>query len=128
VPLSYHHSLTVCVNALHDHFLLYFPSGSKSSKIENRHDSKCHFNITSFFRLVNDQHAELDFYSVSSLKQQFAGRHVAPLGHIILVSSHQSLLLLLGGAYLTEKQHISIVFGYRTSFLCGNRNGHHNTT
>ena len=60
---------------------------------------------------VLDQHAELNFYSVSSLKQQFAGRHVAPLGHIILVSSHQSLLLLLGVACLTEKQHIFIVFG-----------------
>ena len=29
-------------------------------------------------RFVLDQHAELDFYSASSLKQQFAGRHVAP--------------------------------------------------
>jgi len=27
----------------------------------------------------------LDLYSASSLKQQFAGRHVAPLGHIILI-------------------------------------------
>jgi len=34
-----------------------------------------------------DQHAELDFYSASSLKKQFAGRHVAPLGHIILIPS-----------------------------------------
>ena len=33
------------------------------------------------------QHAELDFYSASSLKQQSAGRHVAPLGHIILIPS-----------------------------------------
>jgi hypothetical protein len=32
---------------------------------------------------VLDQHAELDFYSASSLKQQSASRHVAPLGHII---------------------------------------------
>jgi hypothetical protein len=32
---------------------------------------------------VLDQHAELDFYSASS--QQSAGRHVAPLGHIILI-------------------------------------------
>ena len=30
-----------------------------------------------------DQHAELDLYSDSSLKQQSADRHVAPLGHII---------------------------------------------
>jgi hypothetical protein len=32
---------------------------------------------------VLDQHAELDFYSASSLKQQFADRHVATLGHFI---------------------------------------------
>jgi hypothetical protein len=36
---------------------------------------------------VLDQHAELDFYSASSLKPQSAGRHVAPLGHIILIPS-----------------------------------------
>ena len=38
-------------------------------------------------RFVLDQHAHLDFYSASSLKQQSADRHVAPLGHIILISS-----------------------------------------
>ena len=38
-------------------------------------------------RFVLDQHAELDFYSASSLKQQSAGRHVAPLGHIIMIPS-----------------------------------------
>jgi hypothetical protein len=38
-------------------------------------------------RFVLDQHAELDFCSVSSLKQQSAGRHVAPLGHINLIPS-----------------------------------------
>ena len=36
-------------------------------------------------RFVLDQHSELDFYSTSSLKQQSAGSHVAPLGHIILI-------------------------------------------
>jgi hypothetical protein len=36
---------------------------------------------------VLDQHAELDFNSASSLKQQSSGRHVAPLGHIILIPS-----------------------------------------
>ena len=30
-------------------------------------------------RLVLDQHAKLDFYSASSLKQQSMGRYVAPL-------------------------------------------------
>ena len=38
-------------------------------------------------RFVLDQHAELDFYSASSLKRQSEGRHVAPLGHIILIPS-----------------------------------------
>jgi hypothetical protein len=38
-------------------------------------------------RFVLDQHAELDFYSASSLKQQSSGRRVAPLGHIILIPS-----------------------------------------
>ena len=38
-------------------------------------------------RFVLDQHAELDFNSVNSLKQQSVGRHVAPLGHNILIPS-----------------------------------------
>ena len=44
-------------------------------------------------RFALDQHAVLDFYSASSLKQQSAGIHVAPLGHIILISSSSSLML-----------------------------------
>jgi hypothetical protein len=36
---------------------------------------------------VLDQHSELDFHSASSLKQQSANRHVAPLGPIILIPS-----------------------------------------
>jgi hypothetical protein len=36
---------------------------------------------------VLDQHAELDFYSASWLKQWSSDRHVAPLGHIILIPS-----------------------------------------
>jgi hypothetical protein len=38
-------------------------------------------------RFVLDQYAEFDFYSASSLKQQSVGRHVAPLGQIILIPS-----------------------------------------
>jgi len=38
-------------------------------------------------RFVLDQHSELDLYSASSLKQQSAGRHVTPLGLIILITS-----------------------------------------
>jgi hypothetical protein len=40
-----------------------------------------------YVRFFLDQHAELEFYSANSLKQQFAGRHVAPLGHISLILS-----------------------------------------
>ena len=43
---------------------------------------------------VLDQHAELDFYSPSSLKQQSAGRNVAPFGHIILISSQLVFALI----------------------------------
>jgi hypothetical protein len=41
------------------------------------------------FVLDQQEHAELDFYSANSLKvkQQSAGRHVAPLWHIILIPS-----------------------------------------
>ena len=46
-------------------------------------------------RFVLDQHAELDFNSASSLKQQPAGRHVAPLGHIILIPSQPVFALSL---------------------------------
>ena len=34
-----------------------------------------------------DQHAELEFHSANSLKQQSAGRHVLTLGHILLIKS-----------------------------------------
>ena len=38
-------------------------------------------------RFVLDQHAYLDHYSASSLKQQPADRHLTPLRHIILIPS-----------------------------------------
>ena len=38
-------------------------------------------------RCFLDQHTELDFYSASSLKQQYADRHVVSLGRIILIQS-----------------------------------------
>ena len=38
-------------------------------------------------RFVLGQHGELDFHSASSQKQQSADRHVASLGHIILIPS-----------------------------------------
>jgi hypothetical protein len=45
-------------------------------------ENKLHFNVMMYdVRFVLDQHADLDFYSASSLKQQSADRHVTPLGH-----------------------------------------------
>ena len=38
-------------------------------------------------RFVLEEHAELDFHSDSSLKQQSTYRHVAALVHIILIPS-----------------------------------------
>ena len=42
---------------------------------------------------VLDQHAELDFYSASSLKQESTDSHVAPFWHIILIASQQAFAL-----------------------------------
>ena len=39
---------------------------------------------------VQNQHAQLDVYSATSLKQQSANRHVAPLGYIILIQTKQA--------------------------------------
>jgi hypothetical protein len=50
--------------------------------------------------LLFNEHAELDFYSASSLKQQSADRHVVPLGQ---------MLFLLNAACLVEKQQIPIL-------------------
>ena len=51
-------------------------------------------------RFVLDQHAELDFYSASSLKQQSVDRHVVPLGQ---------MLFLLNAGCLAEKQQVPIL-------------------
>jgi hypothetical protein len=60
-------------------------------------------------RLVLDQHAELDFYRDSSLKQQSAGRHVAPLGHIILIPIQSVFAPSPNATCLAEKQQIPIL-------------------
>ena len=52
------------------------------------------------------QHA--DFYSASSLKQQSTGRHIAPLGHIILITNQP--VFALSPVCLAEKQHIPILY------------------
>jgi len=56
---------------------------------------------------VLEQHAQLDFYSASSLKQLSMGRHVTP--HTLSwFWANQSLLLLINTAFLEEKQQIPI--------------------
>ena len=63
---------------------------------------------------VLDQHAELDFYSANSLKQQYTVRHVAPLGHIILIPSQPVFALSPEWCVLSgEVTHTNfIVFGW----------------
>ena len=56
---------------------------------------------------VLDQHAELDFYSTSPLIQQFASKHVAPLGQKKMNLCQPILLSLLNAACLAEKQQIN---------------------
>jgi hypothetical protein len=48
--------------------------------------SNCQWNDDEV-SFVLDQHAELDFYSANSLKQQSAGRHVSTLRQIIRIPS-----------------------------------------
>jgi hypothetical protein len=51
---------------------------------------------------------KLDCYSTSPLKQQSGDRHVAPLGHIILIPSQPVSVFVLNAACLAEKQQIPI--------------------
>ena len=50
-------------------------------------------------RFVQEEHAELDFYSASSLKQQSVDRHITQLGLIILIPSHNISKTLLNATY-----------------------------
>ena len=52
-------------------------------------------------RFVLEHHAKLDFYSASSLKQQFESKHVAPLWHIILITIHLAFSLTLSSCVLS---------------------------
>ena len=42
---------------------------------------------------VLDQHAELDFYNATALKQQSMCRHIVPLGHIFPIPSQPVFVL-----------------------------------
>jgi len=56
----------------------------------------------------------LDFYSASLLKQQSTGRHVAPLGHIVMIRSQSYFALTPECCVLSEEAVKTnfIVFGW----------------
>ena len=49
------------------------------------------------------------FYSAISLKQHSADKHVAPIGHIILIPSQPAFALSPNAACLAKKQQIPIL-------------------
>ena len=68
---------------------LWFMVLSANTAIFQLHhgENKLIWNDDDEGRLVLDPHVKLNFHSSSSLKQQSAERHVAPLGYIILIPS-----------------------------------------
>jgi len=62
-------------------------------------------------RFVRYQYIKLDYYSASSLKQQPTGRHVAPLGHIFLITNQPIFALTHESCMLSEKQLVPISYG-----------------
>ena len=68
-------------------------------------------------RFILDQHAELDFYGASSLKQQSTDWHVALFGHINLIPSQPAFaftpFLLLSG----EETNTNFIFGLTRTVL-----------
>jgi hypothetical protein len=61
---------------------------------------------------VQDQHAKLDCYSASSLKQHSADSHVAPLGHITQILSQPVFALSPSCCIMpssAKKQQVPIV-------------------
>jgi hypothetical protein len=68
---------------------LWFMVLSANTAIFQLHhgENKLIWNDDDEGRLVLDPHVKLNFHSSSSLKQQSADRHVAPLGYIILIPS-----------------------------------------
>ena len=66
-------------NELFSSYIMTSTSSSWRAQVE------CRWDADDNVRFVLDQSTELDVYSASSLKQQSAGRHVAPLWHIFLI-------------------------------------------
>jgi hypothetical protein len=70
---------------IHCYYLIYIGDRHGRVVVVFTTNETGHHHITAIIYIYI--HAELDFYSASSLKQQSTVRHVAPLGHIILIPS-----------------------------------------
>jgi hypothetical protein len=98
---------------------------SNSSIFQLYHEQvNFHWDDDDDVHFVLDQHAELDFYSASSLKQNSTGRHVASLGHVIMILSQPVFSLSPECCVLSgEATNTSfIVFGLTRSWIEPNIN------
>ena len=61
--------------------------------------------------MVRSGYTELDFfYSASSLKQQSAGKHIASIGHIILIPSQRRHAKVVHQLKI-HKKNVFLLFG-----------------
>jgi hypothetical protein len=89
-----------CLTPIHQFFQLYH---SENRLFFQWDDDEVHF--------VLDQHAELDFYSASSLKQHSPQVDMSFYSDTLFrFRANQSLLFLINAACLAEKQHIPILY------------------
>jgi hypothetical protein len=95
------------------------PTQQFFAAISWREQVNCQWDDDDDVCFVPDQYAELDFYSARSMKQQSADRHVATLGHIILILNKSVFSLQSSsGNYLYIFIHTSLN-GIPKAFLIG---------
>ena len=70
--------------------------------------------------MMSTFYADLDFYSISSLKQQSVARYVTPLGHIILIPSLPAFFesLILQRRRLKQRQRLITQDGMQKGDMC----------
>jgi hypothetical protein len=100
--------LVKCSILRSEKFVLVEETGVKGKKPQIYHKSLTHWQTLSH-NVVSTIPRHRRDSSTFQLKQQSAGRQVAPLGHIILIPSQPLLLFLLNTACLAEKQQIPIL-------------------
>ena len=87
-----HHYAQTNTNDVNNTRALLRTTGGKDERLTSCFCQLCHWRGQVTFQSDNDdicfvldRQAEFNFYSARSLKQESLGRHVAPLGHIILI-------------------------------------------